>query len=566
MKRKYWLVGGVAVLVASAIGLLLPANHANISELAKQPTANSPSLYDQVVGQSDLPPEGTRSLFDHVIAQNDGLPYPFEKLVKLIRDQHPPGTAPITVLIPDGRSLLKAQANYHHPRALIAADFELANNAVSLGVRPRGQLFMGFVENAHEIEVLSYNEAAGRFEFQLVQNYCDGCVPRIVYAQRAICTTCHQGGGPIFPQRPWNETNGQPDTAAAIRSARQSSSDYVGIALSQPLASPERFDQLTDEGNFISVSQRIWLDGCGVKGEACRRLLLKLALLYRDSPGSFDPNSDLANQLRAQQEKHFPADGFMVPESDIFNRDPLGERRGWKGWLRGIFSREIKLGEGAINNEDLKAFDDLPKLPARLDPLSKRPPKQVIHASDIDGAYGIAALFSESDMAELGAKTQYQPERLMALVDALPASVFAEKAFVRVHMMRALLIADKNYCCISTHDMSPPRTSAAPPLVIKQHLVLKDFERYCFACHRGNPAKRLNFMGAENESQVLAEIQDKSAIRDALDWERYEGTEKANKLMPPRDSAQYRLMQDDNEKGQAARQSMREAVPSLFGF
>lgn len=566
--KRYGLIVGAMALAIAAGWWAFPSNQASITSLAKQdgvaPTAAS--LYDQVIGHDDLPPEGTRSLFDHVLAQHDGLPYPFEKLVKLIADQHPAGSQPVTVLIPDGRSLLKAQANDRHPRALMAADFELANNATSLGVKPRGQLFLGFVEQANEIEVLSYNEAAGRYEFQLVQNYCEGCVPRIVYAQRAICTTCHQGGGPIFPQRPWNETNGQPDVASAIQTARQSAAPYMGIAIKQSLAAPERFDQLTDEGNFVSVTQRIWLDGCGVDGEQCRRTLLKLALLYRDSPGSFDPESALANRLRALQKKSFPTQGFAVPESDLFNRHPLAEQYGWKGWLNSLFTRKPKPGEGATNNEDLQAFDDLPKLPVRLDPLTLRPPKQIIQATDIDGAYGIAALFSESDIDQLSAKAGYLPAKLLALVDALPSSTFAPQPFVRVRFMEQLLGQSKNYCCLSTLDMSAPITSAAPPLVIAQHPELKVFEQYCFACHRGNPAKRLNFMGAETENQVLADIQGKVEIRDALDWARYEGTDKASQLMPPKDSVQYRHLQETPDQGQSARDTMRNTVPSLFGF
>ena len=57
---------------------------------------------------------------------------------------------------------------------------------------------MGFVEAADEIEVISYNEAAGRFEYQLVQNYCEGCVPRVVYARRAICLDLPPRRHPYF--------------------------------------------------------------------------------------------------------------------------------------------------------------------------------------------------------------------------------------------------------------------------------------------------------------------------------------------------------------------------------
>lgn len=554
------------LLVSALIWWLKPgSSQANIAELAKPAGATITSVHDRKVPSSDLPPPGTRSLFDHVIAQNDGLPYPFEKLVKLLKDQHPQAELPVSVMIPHGRSLLKAQADDAHPRVLIAADFQAPNKAGGFGVAPRGQLFLGFVEQASEIEVLSYNEAAGRFEFQLVQNYCKGCVPRIVYARRGICTTCHQGGGPIFPQRPWNETNGQPETAEAIARAR-GTAPYMGVSVRQPLSSPERFDQLTDIGNFFNVTQRLWLDGCGLEGDDCRRLMFKLALRYADSPGSFDVMAPDVQTLQQLQARHYPKAGITVPESDLFNRDPLAERQGLKGWWRSLWTRPIKPGEGAKNNEDLAAFDQLPKLSVRLDPLSPRPPKQTLTANDLDGVYGLASFFTEADLASLGALTGYDMARLEARVEQLPASLFVAKPFVRVDMLRALLAQPAAYCCLDTSEMSPPVASGVPPLKIAKHPELKAFEQYCFACHRGNPAKRLNFMSGAKEDEVLANIQAKTEIREALDWTRYVGTEKASKLMPPRDSVQYHELKAAQDKDSNTLTRMRDVVPSLFGF
>jgi hypothetical protein len=566
MKYPWRWLGLATVVVALAVWFWPPKHNTPISELALSLKAPAGSVSVDAISQTDLPPEGTRSLFDHLIAQNDGLPYPFDKLVKLIQDQNPDGALPVNVLIPNGRSLLKGVADFKHPRVLLAADFELDNKAGGLGLRPRGQLFLGFVENAHEIEVLSYNEAAGRFEFQLVQNYCAGCVPRIVYAQRAICTTCHQGGGPIFPQRPWSETNAQPAIADAIRAARGNDKPYLSLAISNALASPDRFDQLTDEGNFINVTQRVWLDGCGLNGIACRRTLLKLALLYRDSPGSFDPEQPLAKQLRQLQSINYPEQGIAVLESDLFNRDPLSESRGMKGWWHKLTTRESKMGLGAINNEDLDAFDRLPKLAHRLDPMSQRSPKQMLGANDIDGVYGLAALFSSSDINQLSKSVAYQRSGYLVKVDALPDAVFAAKPASRVALMRALMGREAQFCCLSTAEMSPPQASGIPPLAIEKHAVLNDFAEHCFACHRGNPSKRLNFMAGANEDDVLANIQHTSEIRDALDWERYAGTEKANKLMPPRDSIQYEELLGVGNTRQDALKRMREAVPNLFGF
>ena len=566
-KRKIIVLAGLFfVLIGLALGLMSHQSTPPIAELAKNSQPIKKYFSQQVIPETDLPPVGTRSLFDHLIVQNNGLPYPFSKLIHLLKEQNPTGQEPVALLIPNGRSLLKGQADNAHPRIVVAADFEGNNPAVGLGLAARGQLFLGFVENANEIEVLSYNEAAGRFEFQLVQNYCEGCVPRIVYARRAICTTCHQNGGaPIFSQRPWNETNGQQATTEAITLAR-GNKPYHGVAVQQPLSQSERFDQLTDIGNFYQATQRLWLDGCGEKGNACRRQMLSLAFQYADNAGGFNPESAEATQLRQLQAATFPKEGITVAESDVLNRDPIGEKQGFKGWLRSLVTRDIRFGEGAKDNEDLSAFDKLPPLRKELDPLTIRAPKKTLHAQDIDGVYGVASFFTEADLKTLAEQHGNDVKNLQAKVNALPNEVFTAKPFSRVAMMQALLGKPREYCCLKTDEMSPPVVSGVPPLTIKQFPELQHFADSCFACHRGNPAQRLNFMAGDNEQAVLDNIKAKKEIRDALDWERYEGTDKASKLMPPRDSVQYHRLKGKGATGDVQRQKMRDTVPSLFDF
>ena len=540
-----------------------------VTERADQVAAAGEKLSSQVISQEDLPPEGTRSLFDHWVAQNDGLPYPFERVVELLQRQAPDASAPVTVFIPLGRSLLKAQADFAHPRVLVAADFDAVNTEASLGATPRGQLFLGFVENAAEIEVISYNEAAGRYEFQLVQDYSDTGTRRIVYARRAVCTTCHQGGSPIFPQRPWNETNGQPEPAAAIVAARGSEAPYLGAPIRQPLAAPERFDELTDIGAYIVATQRLWIDGCGdgADGIDCRRRMLKLALSYLDNPGGFDAHGAEAQALRAAQARQWPAAGIAVPESDLANRDPLAERRGWRGWVRHWFNPPSAPGAGARDNEDLEAFDRLPKLPQAQDPLTPRAPKRVLTAQDLDGVYGVAGLFAADDARLLLARHGHDPSRLMARVDALPDALFAPQPLARVSMLRALLDTPQlAYCCLDTAELSPPVAIGEPPLTLASGSKLQPYADYCFACHRGNPSARLNFMAGADEAAVAAKIRDTAAIRDALDWERYRATAKASVMMPPADSPQRAHMEAAVKANPELLDEMRAQVPGLFDF
>ncbi len=567
------VLSALALVCMLAIGLAYwSINHADkpsISELTQSlDGVEETSLHSQLIPDTDLPPEGTRSLFDHLIAQNDGLPYPFSEMIKLLQSQHSEGEAPLSLLIPDGRSLLKGQANHHLPRILISPDFQEENTPAGLGMNTQGQLFVAFVEGANEIEVLSYNEGAGRFEFQLVQNYCEGCVPRIVYAPRAICLTCHQGGGPIFSQRPWQETNGQLSVAKRIQAAR-GNEPYWGVAVEQPLATPERFDELTDVGNFHVASQGVWLDGCGLAGNECRRTLLSLALRYADQPGLFDPKSEEVNTLLKLWANTYPEQGIKVPQSDLANRDPSGETNTFTEWLYATLTPDISFGDGAKDNEDLKAFEKLPPLPPRQDPLTLRAPKLTLTKMDIDGVYGIASFFTDSDLKTLNTSYGYKLDAILQGVADLPIEFFDAEPFSRVKVMQALLDSDPLYCCLDTSEMSPPRVSSAPKLEIKEHQELKLFEQYCFTCHRGNPAKRLDFMSGDKEQIVLDKIKDNAEIRDVLDWERYQHTDKESTLMPPRDSVQYKMLVDAlGEEGKESDelQQMRNTVPSLFSF
>ncbi len=539
----------------------------SISELTEDLLADAKkannTLSNSIIPDTDLPPDGTRSLFDHIIAQNNGLPFPFDNFIKLLTELHPEQKPPLMVMIPDGRSLLKGQANQHLPRLLLAPDFEEENTLAGLGKVTPGQLFLGFVEAANEIEVISYNEAAGRFEFQLVQDYCEGCIPKIVYAKRAICLTCHQGGTPIFSQRPWEETNGQLAIAHAIKAARQAESHYWGAPIQQTLATPERFDELTDIGNFFVASQRVWLDGCGETGNECRRQLLSLALRYADQPGQFNNESEQVNNLKNLWAKSFPKDGIIVPESDIRSRDPSGKTNNFTDWLYETLTPDISFGDGAKDNEDLSAFEKLPPLSPSLDPLTLRKPKKVLFKEDIDGIFGIARFFSDDDIKTLSKSVDYDFEKLNDKLTSLPDEAFDALPFSRVKMMRLLLNQPLEYCCLNTEEMSEPQISGEPELEIVDLAELTHFRDYCFTCHRGNPSKRLNFMSGSTEKEVLENIQAKVEIRDVLDWERYLGTDKASTLMPPSDSIQYKNLK---QAGESAREEMRKTVPGMFSF
>ena len=105
-KQKY-LLGVGSILTALLVFLWMTSNQTSppISELAKTTSNNDHYLSGKLIPETDLPPEGTRSLFDHLIVQNGGIvPYPYSKLIEMLKEQSPDKTEPISLLIPNGRS------------------------------------------------------------------------------------------------------------------------------------------------------------------------------------------------------------------------------------------------------------------------------------------------------------------------------------------------------------------------------------------------------------------------------------------------------------------------------
>ncbi len=572
MKRLILLPGGLLAIALLALVLLPgePEPGSGIEQLAEQGEArrSASGVHAQVIGQADLPPEGTRSLFDHLIRENGALPYPFENLIEMLASYDEQGRQPRNLLIPDGRSLLKGQASFRRPRIVVAAD-AMPPTGEALAPQLRGRLFLGFVEDASEIEVISYNEAAGRFEFQLVEDYCEGCVPRIVYARRAICRTCHAGGGPIFPVRPWEETNVQPAIQQRLQEQMRVE-QYHGAPLRRRLDDAQAFDDLTDIGNVIPATQRIWLDGCGAAGEDCRRQMLKLALRYVLNPAALDRDTEASQTLLELQARHWPAGGIALDNGNLSNRNPLQQElydESFGAQLRQLlFPRREALASG----DRLKDFDSLPPLPPEFDPLTPRPPLKYILASDLDGVFGIAQLFAPTDVERLEQAAGYQVERLESAVDALPSELFGLQPVRRVPVVRALLEAlgqgAPDYCCLDTAEMSEPVVQGEPPLELAADSVLQPFERYCFACHRGNPSAKLDFMSGPTEEAVLEKIRTQDQLREVLDYERYLGTRKAGSLMPPTESWQREALEDALARGEDPLAAMREQAPSLFDF
>jgi len=394
----------------------------------------------------DLPPAG-RSLFDARIAALGGasaLPYPFERLLaRLDGDARcpdlPDGRCLVRVLIPVGRSLQRLAAApdfFAHPRIVAAMAGEPTALAAADGFAPlqRDRLYLGHVDGSGLIEVISYNDAAARFEFQLVHDYRPGGTPRVVQAPRALCLACHQNHAPIFSRPLWLETNANPAVAARLVAHAER---FDGVPARRGVDLPAAIDAATDRANLFSLWQTLWRTGCGDgdAGTRCRTALFEAALQYRANRGhGYDERlrATVRPAFAAAWRQHWP-NGLALPDPDIPNRDPLSDDRAGPA-LR--TAAPGPAGDGAYESAAPSA-QELAQIPAQFEPLVPRTPLEVWLQPDdakIDATVaGLAEFLGDDDRARLDAAVDLHRvgERQVRLACAPPADTRAARLELR---------------------------------------------------------------------------------------------------------------------------------------
>lgn len=357
-------------------------------------------VIDPTIAGDDLPARG-RSLFDFLVTQEragelvQDVPFPFTALVRRVaarmgRESRSEATK--GVLIPLGRSLQRNSAApdyFASPRAVVAA---LAEPAGTGDLYLKDRLYLGYQEKANVIEVISYNEDAGRFEFQVVTDYRAGGTPRVAYANRTLCVACHQNAAPIFSRAVWDETNANPHVAALLGSERK---ELHGIPLDRGVDVPNAIDDATLRANGFAAYQLVWADGCGGNDEPavrCRASLFAALLQYRLSgQQQFDrADASYRNQVVARlpvaARWQWP-NGLAIGNPDLPNRNPVPADT--------PMSRAIALRDGASLAHVAPAFD----------PLLPRPPLEVWRIAGQDAAarlvIGLADFIAEPDVERL---------------------------------------------------------------------------------------------------------------------------------------------------------------------
>lgn len=344
------------------------------------------SCFDLAQADDDLPPTG-RSRFDLLIGSGP-IPYPFARLIAQIESQleHPAGgLSPLKItFIPLGRSLQRSAAApdfFKYPRVVVAVDGHAKPRVAPL----QDRLFLGYQEKTGILEVISYNEAAGRFEFQVVRDYRSGAMSQIRYARRALCLACHQNMAPIFARPLWDETSANPAIADRLRASRR---NFYGLKLTGTDVA-YLIAAAAERANLFPVWQRLWRDGCGTgdPGARCRRDWFDAALRYALSGALPSPDqTEKFAYLQSRWHQVWPA-GLLMPNPDIPNRDPLMP----------------VVGEVPQAPHDLPAtLAQLAHIPAQFEPLNVRAPMENWTMADPPRlTAGLASLLNAADVQAL---------------------------------------------------------------------------------------------------------------------------------------------------------------------
>jgi mono/diheme cytochrome c family protein len=469
------------------IGLML----AGLSSMLSAEAHESPAwVVDPAAPGDHLPPLGG-SLFDALFAgTRDGrvthmLPFPFEKLLARVDAQllgDPASLLPPAkrVLIPLGRSLQRTAAApeyFRFPRVVVGVDSPPVPGAPLL----KDRLFIAYQEKSAVLEVISYNEAAGRFEFQLVKDYRAGGNPQVFYANRNICFACHQNGAPIFSRALWDETNANPLVAATLTQAGRS---FYGIPVGRGVDVPYAIDNAVRRANRFALTQRLWREGCGTDeaGVRCRAGLFEAALRLRLADGRAPPpdaafEAAVARPLRASAARLWPA-GLAIGRPDLPNRNPL----------QGLVRWPDDQAEGVARSH----------VAARFDALQPRSPDAWWRGDAPDAVAeavaGVAEFVADGDWLRLKAALVRRPQglaRAMTAVVASPAgrSLLADQPIPRAGLIAALLTTLGEPTRKSPPGSWPParlEVPASPPNLTVSGPVpaaLAGFHAWCAACH-----------------------------------------------------------------------------------
>jgi len=355
--------------------------------------------------QGDSPPQGTWSMFDYLFTtQVNGkwvydIPRSYQDVRKRFTDL---GIRVNEVLIPMGRSVQRLDTDLVNPRVVLTPESDPASFELNGRLLPAvlGRIFIGFGEKLDQLEVISYNPLAGRFEFQVVESLTKGPTPTVRYQKREFCMGCHFHAVPMFARNPWLETNAKLASAFGADGSNLTVADrmlaarteagvpqpqiFHGIPINAATdQSAYAFDARTDRGADIVQTNMFYRFACGgsqisqdfaSSPMSCRAALLRLAIrmVEQKRTGIVNKASPDYEIVKTFWNKHVPATfGKLIfyPISDLRVRDPFQDGQG-------LIRRKDENGKDVIEplpkdkTQVLNAILQQTAIPPSFDPLT----------------------------------------------------------------------------------------------------------------------------------------------------------------------------------------------------
>ena len=286
------------------------------------------------------PPASAPSVFERVfppIAPNETerIPFPFSRLrEELVRrlNLEPNGLA--EVVIPLGRALQRDAAApdfFASPRHVLAITGEAKARRDAILARDR--LYVGYQPRANSLEVISFNETTGRFDFLLVEDYAPGGKAVVRPAPRALCESCHQNGGPIFPRAPWSETDANPQVSKRVFGSRAEIQGLKARPATEGAIAALAISDSVERTNRFGPFQSVWRLACAGPDEPmgikCRASVFENAIRaalstatgpLRQAEGT--ANNGYAATFKATWKQLWP-NGLAIADPILLDRDPI---------------------------------------------------------------------------------------------------------------------------------------------------------------------------------------------------------------------------------------------------
>ncbi len=419
------------------------------------------------------------------------IPFPPQKIVEILASRKIPVTAAI---FPNGRSLERGVTSYEKPRSLLA--FDLAPPSQSGDETRHQMVFLAYTPGNEGLQIISQNQnhPNAPFDFKLVTSYARGKTPEMNEpSSRGLCTSCHQNGGPIFTEFPWNET--QSNSEITHRMLNESNLDPFANYLLQR-GTPVRLNSQDYEKLVRNAADRLPHGSCrGFCGdsELCKRKMTMGALISNGVQFSKEPLEEY--QLN-------DADFKAAMERDKGDpRQIAGSLRGGLLLDRNPIGQEQKISSGPFN-------DPLVRRPLLLRPLSGNYDavnKRLLHLRIYESCFpfsmseiNLLQSFSANDWKTTFAspefesllKTNFPPSNseLIAALQAARLKTSHQKKDVAdssdCNKDKQISILGQNDSNIKDANQAATLVSESdPPVPHKSTSEL--FIRYCASCHYG---------------------------------------------------------------------------------